>query len=107
MGLAIGTVLIGMVRAASTARGAVARESELQAVTDALTGLGNRRHLLDQLDAKIAQARSGGVRLALSLIDLDGFKELDDTLGHYAPSSAAEAGFWVRGRRKSLLTVIS
>ena len=75
MGLAIGTVLIGMVRAASTARGAVARESELQAVTDALTGLGNRRHLLDQLDAKIARARSGGVRLALSLIDLDGFKE--------------------------------
>ena len=49
VGLAIGTVLIGMVRAASTARGAVARESELQAVTDALTGLGNRRHLLDQL----------------------------------------------------------
>ena len=83
VGLAIGTVLIGMARAASTVRERL-RESELQAVTDPLTGLGNRRHLLDQLDAKIAEARSGGVRLALLLIDLDGFKELNDTLGHYA-----------------------
>jgi diguanylate cyclase (GGDEF)-like protein len=56
----------------------------LQAVTDPLTGLGNRRHLLDRLDAKIAEAQSSGVRLALLLIDLDGFKELNDTLGHYA-----------------------
>lgn len=83
VGLAIGTVLIGMARAASTVRERL-RESELQAVTDPLTGLGNRRHLLDQLDAKIAEARSGGVRLALLLIDLDGFKEPNDTLGHYA-----------------------
>jgi predicted signal transduction protein with EAL and GGDEF domain len=56
VGLAIGTVLIGMARAASTVRERL-RESELQAVTDPLTGLGNRRHLLDQLDAKIAEAR--------------------------------------------------
>jgi diguanylate cyclase len=83
VGLAIGTVLVGMARAASTVRERL-RESECQAVTDALTGLGNRRHLLDRLDAKIAQARSGGARLALLLIDLDGFKELNDTLGHYA-----------------------
>jgi diguanylate cyclase (GGDEF)-like protein len=82
-GLAIGTVLIGMARAASTVRERL-RESEHQAVTDLLTGLGNRRHLLDRLDAKIAEAQSSGVRLALLLIDLDGFKELNDTLGHYA-----------------------
>jgi predicted signal transduction protein with EAL and GGDEF domain len=54
VGLAIGTVLIGMARAASTVRERL-RESELQAVTDPLTGLGNRRHLLDQLDAKIGR----------------------------------------------------
>jgi diguanylate cyclase (GGDEF)-like protein len=83
VGLAIGTVLVGMARAASTVRARL-RESERQAVTDPLTGLGNRRHLLDRLDAKITEARSGGVRLALLLIDLDGFKELNDTLGHYA-----------------------
>ena len=83
VGLAIGTVLVGMARAAMTVRERL-RESERQAVTDPLTGLGNRRHLLDRLDAKIAEAQSSGVRLALLLIDLDGFKELNDTLGHYA-----------------------
>ena len=71
------------------------RESELHAVTDPLTGLGNRRHLLDQLDAKIAEARSGGVRLALLLIDLDGFKELNDTHGHYAGDEV----LWQIGQR--------
>ncbi|MFL5860873.1 MAG: putative bifunctional diguanylate cyclase/phosphodiesterase [Solirubrobacteraceae bacterium] len=81
--LATATVLVGMARAATTVRERL-RESERQAVTDALTGLGNRRHLLDRLDAKIAEAQSSGVRLALLLIDLDGFKELNDTLGHYA-----------------------
>ena len=58
VGLAIGTVLIGMARAASTVRERL-RASELQAVTDPLTGLGNSRHLLDQLDAKIAEAGCG------------------------------------------------
>jgi len=83
VGLATGTVLVGMARAATTVRERL-RESERQAVTDALTGLGNRRHLLDRLDAKIEEAQSSGVRLALLLVDLDGFKELNDTLGHYA-----------------------
>ena len=60
------------------------RESERQAVTDSLTGLSNRRHLLDRLNAAITDADSSGAQVALLLIDLDGFKELNDTLGHYA-----------------------
>jgi len=83
VGLATATVLVGMARAAITVRERL-RDSERQAVTDALTGLDNRRHLMDRLDAKIDGARRGGERLALLLIDLDGFKELNDTLGHYA-----------------------
>jgi diguanylate cyclase (GGDEF)-like protein len=83
VGLATVTVLVGMARAATTVTERL-HESERQAVTDELTGLSNRRHLLDRLDAAIAEAESGGVRLALLLIDLDGFKELNDTLGHYA-----------------------
>lgn len=83
VGLATSTVLVGMARAAITVRERL-RESEREAVTDALTGLGNRRHLMERLEAKIAEAESGGERLALLLIDLDGFKELNDTLGHYA-----------------------
>ena len=54
--------------------GAPAREGARG--TDSLTGLSNRRHLLDRLSAAIAQAESGGVQLALLLIDLDGFKQL-------------------------------
>ncbi|MBV9943814.1 MAG: GGDEF domain-containing protein, partial [Solirubrobacterales bacterium] len=72
VGLATATVLVGMARAAITVRERL-RDSERQAVTDALTGLDNRRHLMDRLDAKIDGARRGGERLALLLIDLDGF----------------------------------
>jgi diguanylate cyclase (GGDEF)-like protein len=81
--LAAVTVLVGSARAAATVTERL-RESERQAVTDSLTGLSNRRHLVDRLDAAITEAQSSGVALALLLIDLDGFKELNDTLGHYA-----------------------
>jgi diguanylate cyclase (GGDEF)-like protein/PAS domain S-box-containing protein len=49
---------------------------------DALTGLGNRRMLDECLQAEIALARSTGRQLALLFIDLDGFKLINDTLGH-------------------------
>jgi diguanylate cyclase (GGDEF)-like protein len=81
--LATVCVLVGMARAALTVMERL-RESERQAVTDSLTGLSNRRHLLDRLNAAITDADSSGAQVALLLIDLDGFKELNDTLGHYA-----------------------
>ena len=61
-----------------------ARESDRRAITDDLTGLGNRRHLVDRLRAAIESAGTTKQELALLLIDLDGFKELNDTLGHHA-----------------------
>ena len=60
------------------------RESHRQAITDDLTGLGNRRHLVDRLGAAIESAAARDGQLALLLVDLDGFKELNDTLGHSA-----------------------
>ena len=60
------------------------RESEHRAITDELTGLANRRHLLDRLRDEIDAASAGERSLALLLVDLDGFKELNDTLGHHA-----------------------
>ncbi|HYM58702.1 MAG TPA: EAL domain-containing protein [Solirubrobacteraceae bacterium] len=81
--LAIVTVLSGMARAGLTVVERL-RESREQAVTDDLTGLGNRRHLVDRLHATIEGATEAGDEVALLVIDLDGFKELNDTLGHHA-----------------------
>ena len=53
-----------------------------QANFDALTGLPNRRMFHDRLDQEIKKAHRGGRRLALMFIDLDRFKEVNDTLGH-------------------------
>jgi diguanylate cyclase (GGDEF)-like protein len=81
--LAIVTVLAGMARAGLTVIQRL-RESDRQAITDDLTGLGNRRYLMDRLADSIAAAGARGEELALLLVDLDGFKELNDTLGHHA-----------------------
>ena len=81
--LAAVTVLSGMARAGLTVIERL-RETRSQAMTDDLTGLGNRRHLVDTLHTTIASASEHGTELALLLIDLDGFKELNDTLGHHA-----------------------
>ncbi|MFC4620947.1 putative bifunctional diguanylate cyclase/phosphodiesterase [Comamonas nitrativorans] len=49
---------------------------------DALTGLANRQHGLALLDGLLQQARGTGQQVALLFIDLDRFKEINDTLGH-------------------------
>jgi diguanylate cyclase (GGDEF)-like protein/PAS domain S-box-containing protein len=49
---------------------------------DALTGLPNRRLLTDRLDQAIAEARRTGEALAVCMLDLDGFKPVNDRFGH-------------------------
>ena len=51
---------------------------------DALTGLPNRVLLADRLHFAMTQARRRGLKLAVALIDLDGFKEVNDHHGHKA-----------------------
>ena len=51
---------------------------------DALTGLPNRRMLADRFQQAAAHARRSTQQLALALIDLNGFKKVNDTLGHRA-----------------------
>ena len=54
----------------------------LLARTDALTGLANRRTFMERLDQAFAATRRGGNPFAVLSLDLDRFKEVNDTLGH-------------------------
>jgi diguanylate cyclase (GGDEF)-like protein len=55
-----------------------------QAVTDELTGLANRRAWYHQLDRALARGRRTGQPLSILILDLDGFKQINDEQGHSA-----------------------
>jgi diguanylate cyclase (GGDEF)-like protein/PAS domain S-box-containing protein len=59
-------------------------ELERAAWYDTLTGLPNRNLLVDRLEQVLARSRRTGQRLALFYLDLDGFKAINDSLGHAA-----------------------
>lgn len=58
--------------------------SKYQALHDDLTGLPNRRLFQDRLASAIERARRTGAQAALLLVDLDHFKQVNDTVGHHA-----------------------
>jgi diguanylate cyclase (GGDEF)-like protein len=61
----------------------LANQRQHDALHDPLTGLPNRRSLFAALNDSIARARDEPQQLSLLLIDLDRFKEVNDTLGHH------------------------
>lgn len=60
------------------------REMRHLALHDALTGLPNRRQLDLHAQARAATHPGGPLQLSIAVIDLDGFKQVNDTLGHAA-----------------------
>ena len=67
-----------------TERHALETQLRRSADTDALTGIANRAAFDRELDAAMRLARRDGSPLLLALIDLDGFKTINDSLGHDA-----------------------
>ena len=59
-------------------------KQESLALHDQLTGLANRRLLADRMSMAVAHARRNKSTMALVYLDLDGFKQINDTLGHAA-----------------------
>ena len=61
-----------------------AREAQIQADTDSLTGLANRRRVMRELDKLVITARVTQMPLVLVMFDIDRFKKVNDTHGHPA-----------------------
>jgi diguanylate cyclase (GGDEF)-like protein len=59
-----------------------AADKQHLALHDPLSGLPNRRHFHELLDSGLTRARAGGAGVAVLMLDLDRFKEINDALGH-------------------------
>jgi diguanylate cyclase (GGDEF)-like protein len=57
-------------------------ELERRAYTDYLTGLANRRHFLEKAESELTRTMRYGRELSLLMLDLDHFKQVNDTYGH-------------------------
>lgn len=77
-------ILSGLARSVATAlelRRAMRRMRDL-AMTDGMTGLPNRSGVMAALDATLLRQRADGQPFSLLFLDLDGFKQVNDALGH-------------------------
>jgi diguanylate cyclase (GGDEF)-like protein len=85
--LLVGAVIVFLVRRLRRASAELqASEAQAQhlAFHDPLTGLANRMLFNDRLDRALVETRRTGARLAILCLDLDRFKNINDTLGHPA-----------------------
>jgi len=64
------------------------QELAARASADPLTGLANHRSFHDTLEREVTAAAAGGLALAVAVLDLDHFKQINDTMGHQAGDDA-------------------
>ncbi len=76
------------IRARTRELEAAKRHAETEARTDALTGLPNRRHFLEELTRDMAQADRQSIPLSIVSVDIDYFKHINDRYGHAAGDEA-------------------
>ncbi len=108
VGLAVMIAIVGLSLAALLAalvliwsRHERMQELAMQASQDPLTGLKNRRRFEEDLRAELARSHRYGVAGALLMLDLDHFKQVNDTLGHPAGDRVlAEIAAVLRGRAR-------
>jgi diguanylate cyclase (GGDEF)-like protein len=104
--MAVVTVIVTLIDQLNASRARLAVEldqtlSQLreQARTDPVTGLPNRREFARHLDREVARARRGGLAPAVLMIDLDHFKEFNDSQGHPAGDRLLQAVALIWARR--------
>ncbi|HEU4532089.1 MAG TPA: diguanylate cyclase [Steroidobacteraceae bacterium] len=66
-------------------------EAQRRAQTDPLTGVLNRRSIVERLEAACARAQARGLPISILFIDLDHFKQINDTYGHAAGDACLRA----------------
>ena len=81
----VSLTVIGLMAIAMRSLGEIQRreaEARYAATHDSLTGLPNRRALVDEIGKALEDKRRGGPPIAVTYLDLDGFKAVNDAYGH-------------------------
>jgi diguanylate cyclase (GGDEF)-like protein len=90
--LLVGFLLLGVIFAYGLARTLTGLHTQVaqQAVTDPLTGLWNRRRMLQMLEVELARARRFEHDISVLIVDIDNFKSINDTMGHLQGDAVLE-----------------
>jgi two-component system cell cycle response regulator len=81
-GLAVTLLVVVRLQVALRDRGRLANAMRVLAVTDALTGVPNRRAFDERVDEAVSEARKNGLTVGVLIIDADRFKLVNDGFGH-------------------------